>query len=88
AVLNASAAGGNATGTVNTNSSHQLTNAETAVLTNAQLNANVASTVNLKFADHLANLTINGSSAATVNLSDNGVNPGVDIVVNNGSVIL
>ncbi|ENZ8427542.1 beta strand repeat-containing protein [Klebsiella aerogenes] len=88
AVLSASAAGGNATGTVNTNASHQLTNAETAVLTNAQLNANVASTVNLKFADHLANLTINGSSAATVNLSDNGVNPGVDIVVNNGSVIL
>ncbi|MGG7980970.1 DUF4214 domain-containing protein [Klebsiella aerogenes] len=88
AVLSASATGGNATGTVNTNSSHQLTNAETAVLTNAQLNANVASTVNLKFADHLANLTINGSSAATVNLSDNGVNPGVDIVVNNGSVIL
>ncbi|HCM5083082.1 TPA: DUF4214 domain-containing protein [Klebsiella aerogenes] len=88
AVLTATSTGGNATGTVNTNSSHQLTNAETAVLTNAQLNANVASTVNLKFADHLANLTINGSSAATVNLSDNGVNPGVDIVVNNGSVIL
>ncbi|KHM24739.1 beta strand repeat-containing protein [Klebsiella aerogenes] len=88
AVLSASATGGNATGTVNTNASHQLTNAETAVLTNAQLNANVASTVNLKFADHLANLEINGSSAATVNLSDNGVNPGVDIVVNNGSVIL
>ena len=58
------------------------------MLTNVQLNANAASVVNLKFADHLANLTINGTSAATVNLSDNGVNPGVDITVNNGNVIL
>ncbi|WAY99368.1 hypothetical protein, partial [Serratia marcescens] len=67
---------------------HQISNAETAVLTDVQLNANAASIVNLKFADHLANLTINGTSAATVNLSDNGVNPGVDITVNNGNVIL
>ncbi|WP_426508591.1 beta strand repeat-containing protein [Serratia proteamaculans] len=88
ASLTATAAGGNATGTVNTGASHQISNAETAVLTNVQLNANAASVVNLKFADHLANLTINGSSAATVNLSDNGVNPGVDITVNNGNVIL
>ncbi|MDH2268975.1 beta strand repeat-containing protein [Serratia marcescens] len=88
ASLTATAAGGNATGTVNTGASHQISNAETAVLTNVQLNANAASTVNLKFADHLANLTINGTSAATVNLSDNGVNPGVDITVNNGNVIL
>ncbi|MEL5307393.1 beta strand repeat-containing protein [Serratia nevei] len=88
ASLTATAAGGNATGTVNTGTSHQISNAETAVLTNVQLNANAASTVNLKFADHLANLTINGTSAATVNLSDNGVNPGVDITVNNGNVIL
>jgi hypothetical protein len=88
ASLTATAAGGNATGTVNTGSSHQISNAETAVLQNVQLNANAASIVNLKFADHLANLTINGTSAATVNLSDNGVNPGVDITVNNGNVIL
>ncbi|QJU39313.1 beta strand repeat-containing protein [Serratia marcescens] len=88
ASLTTTAAGGNATGTVNTGISHQISNAETAVLTNVQLNANAASTVNLKFADHLANLTINGTSAATVNLSDNGVNPGVDITVNNGNVIL
>ncbi|MDP8619645.1 DUF4214 domain-containing protein [Serratia marcescens] len=88
ASLTATAAGGNATGTVNTGASHQISNAETAVLTDVQLNANAASIVNLKFADHLANLTINGTSAATVNLSDNGVNPGVDITVNNGNVIL
>ncbi|CAI0821924.1 DUF4214 domain-containing protein [Serratia entomophila] len=88
ATLSASAAGGNATGTVNTGASHVLTNAETAVLVNAVLNADAATTVNLKFADHLANLTINGNKAATVNLSDNGVNPGVDITVNNGNVTL
>ncbi|HFZ1922329.1 TPA: beta strand repeat-containing protein [Serratia marcescens] len=88
AALSVTTGGGNATGTVNTASSHALSNAETAVLTNVQLNANAASTVNLKFADNLANLTINGTSAATVNLSDNGVNPGVDITVNNGNVIL
>ncbi|MBB1580538.1 DUF4214 domain-containing protein [Serratia sp. OS31] len=88
ASLTATAAGGNATGTVNTGSSHQISNAETAVLQNVLLNANAASVVNLKFADHLANLTINGTSAATVNLSDNGVNPGVGITVNNGNVIL
>jgi len=88
ASLSATAAGGNATGTVNTGASHQISNAETAVLTNVQLAANVASTVNLQFADHLANLTINGTSAATVNLSSNGVNPGVDITVNNGNIIL
>lgn len=35
-----------------------------------------------------ANLTINGTSAATVNLSDNGVNHGVAVTVNNGNVIL
>ncbi len=88
ASLTTTAAGGNATGTVNTGASHQISNAETAVLTDVQLAANAASIVNLKFADHLANLTINGTSAATVNLSDNGVNPGVDITVNNGNVIL
>jgi hypothetical protein len=88
AALTATSAGGNATGAINSYTSHVLSNAETAVLTNVQLNANAASVVNLKFADHLANLTINGSSAATVNLSDNGVNPGVDITVNNGNVIL
>ena len=88
ASLSTTAAGGNATSTVNTGASHQISNAETAVLQNVLLNANAASVVNLKFADHLANLTINGTSAATVNLSDNGVNPGVDITVNNGNVIL
>jgi hypothetical protein len=88
ASLTTTAAGGNATGTVNTGTSHQISNAETAVLTDVQLNANAASLVNLKFADHLANLTINGTSAATVNLSDNGVNPGVAVTVNNGNVIL
>ncbi|MDV1504046.1 DUF4214 domain-containing protein [Klebsiella quasipneumoniae] len=88
AILTATAGGGNATGTVNTNSSHQISNAETAVLTNVQLNANAATTVNLKFADHLANLEIGGGSAATVNLSDNGVNPGVNITVDNGSITL
>ncbi|CAI0894816.1 beta strand repeat-containing protein [Serratia proteamaculans] len=88
AALTTTAAGGNATGTINNGLSHQISNAETAVLTDVQLTANAASVVNLKFADHLANLTINGTSAATVNLSDNGVNPGVDITVNNGNVIL
>ena len=88
AILSATAGGGNATGTVNTNASHQISNAETAVLTNIQLNANAATTVNLKFADHLANLEIGGGSAATVNLSDNGVNPGVNITVDNGSITL
>lgn len=88
AVLSVSAAGGNATGSVNSYISHQLSNAETAVLTDVQLNANATNTVNLKFADNLASLEINGNSAATVNLSDNGVNPGVDITVNNGNVIL
>lgn len=88
AILTATAGGGNATGTVNTNASHQISNAETAVLTNVQLNANAATTVNLKFADHLADLSIGGSSAATVNLSDNGVNPGVNVTVNNGSITL
>jgi hypothetical protein len=88
AVLTTTAGGGNATGTVNTNASHQISNAETAVLTNVLLNANAATTVNLKFADHLADLSIGGGSAATVNLSDNGVNPGVNVTVNNGSIIL
>ncbi|HEJ6926754.1 TPA: DUF4214 domain-containing protein [Serratia marcescens] len=88
AALTATAAGGNATGSINSGISHQISNAETAVLTDVQLNANAASLVNLKFADHLANLTINGTSAATVNLSDNGVNPGVAVTVNNGNVIL
>ena len=88
AALSVTTGGGNATGTVNTASSHALSNAETAVLTNVILNANAAAAVNLKFADHLANLTINGTSAATVNLSDNGVNPGVAVTVNNGNVIL
>lgn len=88
ATLSVTSGGGNATGTVNTGTSHTLSNAETAVLANAVLNANAASLVNLKFADHLANLTINGTSAATVNLSDNGVNPGVAVTVNNGNVIL
>ncbi|MDF9722950.1 DUF4214 domain-containing protein [Serratia marcescens] len=88
ASLSASASGGNATGTVNSGSSHVLSNAETAVLVNALLDANAATTVNLKFADHLANLTINGGSAATVNLSDNGVNSGVAVTVNNGNVTL
>ncbi|HEJ9095211.1 TPA: beta strand repeat-containing protein [Serratia odorifera] len=88
ATLTATAAGGNATGTVNTSASHVLSNAETAVLTDVVLNANAASEVNLKFADHLANLTINGSSAATVSLSDNGVSEGVNVTVNNANVIL
>ena len=88
ATLSATAGGGNATGTVNTGTSHTLSNAETAVLQSAVLNANSANAVNLKFADNLQNLTINGTSAATVSLSDNGVNQGVDITVNNGNVIL
>lgn len=88
AILTATAGGGNATGTVNTNVSHQISNAETAVLTNVLLSANAATTVNLKFADHLANLEIGGGGAATINLSDNGVNPGVNITVNNGSITL
>ncbi|MGP3074786.1 beta strand repeat-containing protein, partial [Serratia ureilytica] len=88
AALSSSASGGNAIGTINSGLSHQISNAETAVLTDVQLNASTASLVNLKFADHLANLTINGTSAATVNLSDNGVNPGVAVTVNNGNVIL
>ncbi|MBH2668820.1 DUF4214 domain-containing protein [Serratia marcescens] len=88
ALLSASSTDGNATGTVNTGKGHVLSNAETAVLVNAVLDANADTTVNLKFADHLANLTINGGNATTVNLSDNGVNKGVDIIVNNGNVIL
>ncbi|APS35972.1 MULTISPECIES: beta strand repeat-containing protein [Serratia] len=88
ATLSSTAAGGNATGTINTGSSHVLSNAETAVLLNVILNASTASTVNLQFADHLSNLTINGTAASTVNLSANGVNPGVAVSVNNGNVIL
>ncbi|MFW3880194.1 beta strand repeat-containing protein [Klebsiella pneumoniae subsp. pneumoniae] len=88
AILTTTAGGGNATGTVNTNTSHQISNAETAVLTNVQLNANAVATVDLKFADHLANLEIGGSSASIINLSDNGINPGVSIIVNNGGVTL
>lgn len=88
ALLSATSGGGNATGSVNSYTSHQISNAETAVLTDVQLNANAATTVNLKFADHLANLEIGGGSAATVNLSDNGVNPGVNITVDNGSITL
>lgn len=88
ALLSATSGGGNATGSVNSYTSHQLSNAETAVLTDVLLNANAATTVNLKFADHLANLEISGGSAATVNLSDNGVNPGVNITADNGSITL
>ncbi|CAI2135947.1 beta strand repeat-containing protein [Serratia quinivorans] len=88
ATLTTSAANGNATGTVNSDSSHVLSNAETAVLKNVILNANTATVSNLKFADQLANLTINGTSAATVNLSDNGVNKGVNVTVNNANVVL
>jgi hypothetical protein len=88
ASLTTTAAGGNATGTVNTNSSHVLSNAETAVLTNVQLNANAAAAVNLAFADHLANLTINGTAASNVTLSTDGINPGVAITANNGNIIL
>lgn len=88
ATLSSTAAGGNATGSVNTGSSHVLSNAETAVLLNVILNAGTASAVNLQFADHLANLTINGTAASTVSLSADGINPGVAITVNNGNVIL
>lgn len=88
ASLTTTGGGGNATGTVNTNSSHVLSNAETAVLTNIQLNANSNATVNLAFADHLANLTINGTSASVVSLSTDGINPGVAITVNNGNIVL
>ncbi len=88
ATLSSAASDGNATGTVNTGSSHVLSNAETAVLKNVVLNANTATVTDLKFADQLANLTINGNAAATVKLSDNGVNTGVDVTVNNANVIL
>ncbi|HFZ0536165.1 beta strand repeat-containing protein [Klebsiella aerogenes] len=88
AVLTATSGGGNASGTINSYTAHQLSNAETAVLTDVQLNANTATTIDLKFADQLANLEIEGSSASTVNLSNNGVNPGVNITVNNGSITL
>ncbi|CAI0695483.1 beta strand repeat-containing protein [Serratia quinivorans] len=88
AKLSVTEGGGNATGTVNTQNSHQLSNAETAVLKNVQLNASSAGTVDLKFADNLSALTINGSAATTVNLSDNGVNSGVDITVNNANIVL
>ncbi|MGG7973077.1 DUF4214 domain-containing protein [Klebsiella aerogenes] len=88
AILTATSGGGNASGSVNSYTNHQLSNAETAVLTNVQLNANVAAIVNLKFADNLANLEIGGGSAAIVNLSDNGVNPGVNITVDNGQITL
>lgn len=88
AKLSVTEGGGNATGTVNTQNSHQLSNAETAVLKNVQLDANSAGTVDLKFADNLSALTINGSAATTVNLSDNGVNTGVDITVNNANIVL
>ncbi|HGL5836614.1 TPA: DUF4214 domain-containing protein [Serratia marcescens] len=88
ASLSSSASGGNAIGTVNTGFSHVLNNTETAVLQNVLLNADTASKVDLKYADQLANLTINGTAAATVNLSDNGANKGVNIVVNNANVNL
>ncbi|MBH3283831.1 DUF4214 domain-containing protein [Serratia marcescens] len=88
AILSSSASNGNATGLVNTGSNHVLSNAETAVLENVILNASAETVTNLKFADQLANLTINGTSAATVNLSDNGVSTGVEVMVNNANVIL
>lgn len=88
AALSVTDNGGNATGTVNTHASHQLSNAETAVLQHVQLNADKAGSVNLKFADSLNELTINGNAAATVNLSDNGANSGVNIGVNNGNIKL
>ena len=88
ATLSTSSASGNATGTVNIGSSHVLSNAETAVLENVILNAGNATTANLQFADHLANLTINGTAASTVNLSTDGVNPGVAVTVNDANVIL
>lgn len=88
ATLSSAASDGNASGSVNTGSQHVLSNAETAVLKNVVLNANTATVTDLKFADQLANLTINGNAAATVKLSDNGVNTGVDVTVNNANVIL
>ncbi|SQJ11453.1 ABC-type protease/lipase transport system, ATPase and permease components [Serratia rubidaea] len=88
ATLGVAEKGGNATGTINTQAHHQLSNAETAVLKHALLNADKAGSVNLKFADSLNNLTINGNAAATVNLSDNGANSGVNIGVNNGNIKL
>jgi hypothetical protein len=88
ATLSSGASDGNASGAVNTGKEHVLSNAETAVLKNVVLNANTASITNLKFADQLGKLTINGNAASTVNLSDNGVNTGVDVSVNNANVIL
>ncbi|CAI0696510.1 beta strand repeat-containing protein [Serratia ficaria] len=88
AKLSVTEGGGNATGTVNTQSSHQLSNAETAVLKNVQLDASSAGNVDLKFADSLSALTINGSAAATINLSDNGANSGVNITTNNANIVL
>ena len=88
ATLNSASSDGNVAGTVNTGSEHVLSNAEIAVLKNVVLNADSATVTNLKFADQLANLTINGNAAATVDLSNNGVNKGVDATVNNANVIL
>ncbi|HAT4518954.1 TPA: DUF4214 domain-containing protein [Serratia marcescens] len=88
ATLSSAVSDGNAIGAVNTGREHVLSNAETAVLKNVVLNTNTASITNLKFADQLGKLTISGNAASTVNLSDNGVNTGVDVRVNNANVIL
>ncbi|QHA88355.1 beta strand repeat-containing protein [Serratia rhizosphaerae] len=88
AKLSVTDGGGNATGTVNTQASHQLSNAETAVLKTVQLEADAAGTVDLTFADNLSALTINGSAAATVNLSDNGARGDTAIAVNNTNITL
>ncbi|AVJ18913.1 DUF4214 domain-containing protein [Serratia sp. MYb239] len=88
AKLSVTEGGGNATGTVNTNASHQLSNAEVAVLKTVQLDANSAGTVDLTFADNLSSLTINGNAAATVNLSDNGARGDTALVVNNANITL
>ncbi|BEL82828.1 hypothetical protein SM12BL3_41350 [Serratia marcescens] len=86
AELSTTPGGGNATGTVNSGKSHALSNAETSVLVSAILDANAETAVDLTFADHLSQLTINGNAATTVNLSVNGV--GVMITNHNENIIL
>ncbi|KTJ37206.1 hypothetical protein ASU85_23810 [Klebsiella aerogenes] len=88
AALTSSEHGGNATGTINTEHTHVLSNAETAVLTNIKLNIGNNSGVDLSSADHLNNLEINGGPGGVITLSTDSVDSGVKIIANNSNVKL
>ncbi|SOD79444.1 protein of unknown function [Serratia sp. JKS296] len=86
--LISSANNGNASGEINTGNNHVLSNAETAVLDNINLYTNYSTLVDLKYADNLEYLSINGIANANVVLSENIIGSGVNVKVNNGNVKL